>query len=148
MPAISTMSPLFEKLRPAILTIFYMKHYTVAMERPETIEILSEQVACCSPGVVRLPPDETVDRFARTLKALGHPVRLKIMHILSRTGGQVCVCDIERQFDLSQPTISHHLRLLREAGLVETEQRGPWVHYSVRPGEVDALARHFAGLAE
>ena len=91
---------------------------------------------------------QVVDGFARVLKALGSPVRLKIMHILGRSGGQVCVCDIEAQFDLSQPTISHHLRLLREAGLVETEQRGPWVHYSVRRGEIDALARHVAHLAD
>jgi ArsR family transcriptional regulator len=89
-----------------------------------------------------------VDAVSRALKALSHPVRLRIMHILGGAGGSVCACDVEARFDLSQPTISHHLRLLREAGLVETEHRGPWVHYSPRKGAVAELARQVAGLVE
>lgn len=106
------------------------------------------EAGCCTSAAKPLPSEELVACCSRSLKALSHPVRLKIMHILSRSGGQVCVCDIESQFDLSQPTISHHLRLLREAGLVETEQRGPWVHYSVRRDELDVLTRHLASLAD
>lgn len=69
--------------------------------------------------------------LAAAFKAIGHPVRLQILDILSRQPGQVCVCDIESQFDLSQPTISHHLRVLRKAGLVDSEQRGRWSYYFV-----------------
>ena len=108
----------------------------------------ADEGLCCRTGVRSSPSDDAIACCSQTLKALSHPVRLKIMHILRGSGGQVCVCDIEAQFELSQPTISHHLRLLREAGLVETEQRGPWVHYSVRPGGLDVLTRHIAALAD
>jgi ArsR family transcriptional regulator len=72
-------------------------------------------------------------------KALGHPVRLQIVELLSRFAGQACVCDVEDQFDLSQPTISHHLKILREAGLVVAEQRGLWVYYHLRPAALESL---------
>lgn len=92
-----------------------------------------EQAACCSlPPSLRLAPEEA-QRLAAIFKALGHPVRLQIVELLSRFGGQVCVCDLESQFDLSQPTISHHLKILREAGLVASEQRGLWAFYVVQP---------------
>ena len=92
----------------------------------------------CSPApdvTLRLSSAEA-ETLAATLKALGHPVRVQIVALLSRYGGQVCVCDIERQFSLAQPTISHHLKVLRAAGLLEAEQRGLWVYYRVLP---DAL---------
>ena len=92
-----------------------------------------EQAACCSlPPSLRLTPEEA-QRLAAIFKALGHPVRLQIVELLSRFGGQVCVCDVESQFDLSQPTISHHLKILREVGLVASEQRGLWAFYVVQP---------------
>ncbi len=97
------------------------------------METLDDTGAC---GVLDFadPLDaETADRTAALLKALGHPVRVRMMHILARLGGRVCVCEIERQFDLKQPTISHHLRLLREAGLIDAEQRGLFMYYRVRP---------------
>jgi ArsR family transcriptional regulator len=90
--------------------------------------------ACCGvlPPTLRLSPEEA-DELAAMFKALGHPVRLQIVDTLSRYAGQVCVCDIEGQFDLSQPTISHHLKILRQAGLVAAEQRGLWAYYYLRP---------------
>jgi ArsR family transcriptional regulator len=104
--------------------------------------IPSESVTCATrpdiPADLRLSPDDAAHMAAR-FKALGHPVRVQIVDILSRYGGEVCVCDIERQFLLSQPTISHHLKVLREAGLVEAEQRGLWVYYHVLPRGVEAL---------
>jgi ArsR family transcriptional regulator len=82
---------------------------------------------------------ETADHLAGLSKALGHPVRVQIIEMLGRDEGEVCVCDIERHFDLTQPTISHHLRVLREAGLIDGDQRGLWVYYHVRPGALDPL---------
>lgn len=97
----------------------------------EVIEV--EQAACCSlPPSLRLAPQEA-QRLAAMFKALGHPVRLQIIELLSRYGGQVCVCEVESQFNLSQPTISHHLKILRQAGLVASEQRGLWAYYFVQP---------------
>lgn len=79
------------------------------------------------------------ERLATLSKTLGHPVRVQIVDLLSRYGGDVCVCDIERHFDLTQPTISHHLKVLREAGLIDADQRGLWVYYHLRSGALDVL---------
>ena len=98
-----------------------------------------QRSACCSP-LVREPLGEAdaLD-LARVFKALSDPVRLRLFSLIaSFEGGQACVCDLTGEFDVSQPTISHHLRVLREAGLVDCERRGTWVHYWVLPG---ALAR-------
>jgi ArsR family transcriptional regulator len=89
---------------------------------------------------------EEAERLAAMLKALAHPVRLQIVDLLSRYGGQVCVCDIESQFSLSQPTISHHLKLLRQVGLIDCEQRGLWVYYYTRPAAVAQLRNLMAEL--
>ncbi|MFV9428312.1 MULTISPECIES: ArsR/SmtB family transcription factor [Rhodococcus] len=97
--------------------------------------------ACCSP-LVRQPltGDRAVD-LARMFKALGDPVRLRLLSLVaSHAGGEACVCDISGSFDLSQPTISHHLRVLREAGLLECERRGTWVYYWVVPAALRQLS--------
>ncbi|MFD8079909.1 metalloregulator ArsR/SmtB family transcription factor [Streptomyces sp. NBC_00510] len=94
---------------------------------------------CCSP-MVREPLGE-VDAadLARMFKALSDPVRLRLLSLIaSHEGGEACVCDLTGPFDVSQPTISHHLKVLREAGLVGSERRGTWVYYWVLP---PALAR-------
>ena len=91
-----------------------------------------------SPAALRLSAEEAAD-LVEGFKALGHPVRLQIVDLLSRYGGEVCVCEIERHFALTQPTISHHLKVLREAGLVDADQRGLWVYYHLRPGRIGAL---------
>lgn len=94
---------------------------------------------CCElPPTLRLAVDDA-EELAAMFKALGHPVRLQIVDLLSRYAGQACVCDIESQFDLSQPTISHHLKILRQTGLVSAEQRGQWAYYHLRPAAVDKL---------
>jgi ArsR family transcriptional regulator len=90
--------------------------------------------------------DEAAAELATVFKAIANPVRLQILDILSRQDGQVCVCDIEGYFDLSQPTISHHLRVMRQAGLVETEQRGTWVYYFVRPEKMERLRTFLGGF--
>ena len=79
------------------------------------------------------------DALAAAFKAIGHPVRSQILEILSYQPDPMCVCHIESQFTLSQSTISHHLRLLRKAGLVNSERRGTWIYYSVRREGVGSL---------
>ena len=74
-------------------------------------------------------------------KALGDPVRLRLVSLIgARDGGEVCVCDLTSAFDLSQPTISHHLKVLREAGLIDSERRGTWVYYRLVPAALERMA--------
>ncbi len=77
--------------------------------------------------------------LAAAFKAVGHPIRLQIMELLSRQPSPMCVCHIESRFTLSQPTISHHLGLLRRAGLVNRERRGTWIYYSAAKAGVGPL---------
>ena len=95
--------------------------------------------ACCTP-MVREPLSENDARsLAGAFKALSDSVRLRLLSLIaSFEGGEACVCDLTGPFDVSQPTISHHLRVLREAGLIDCERRGTWVYYWVLP---DALGR-------
>src|SRR5215470_12145573 len=80
--------------------------------------------------------------LARGFKALGDPVRLRLLSLIAaRAGGEVCVCELTDAFTLTGPTISHHLRVLREAGLVDCERRGTWVYYRVVPTALAALSR-------
>lgn len=97
--------------------------------------------ACC-PGLLTAPLDEDqAVELAKVFKALGDPVRLRLLSLIaSRAGGEVCVCDLTPAFDLSQPTISHHLKLLRQAGLIDCERRGTWVYYWLVPEMTDRLA--------
>ena len=79
-------------------------------------------------------------QVAPLLKALADPVRLRLMSLIaSHPGGEACVCDLTDAFDLSQPTISHHLKVLHEAGLVDRDKRGVWVYYRVRPEALASL---------
>jgi ArsR family transcriptional regulator, arsenate/arsenite/antimonite-responsive transcriptional repressor len=94
---------------------------------------------CCSPMQPLRLSHAAAEELATVFKAIANPVRLQMLDILSRQDGQVCVCDIEGYFDLSQPTISHHLRVMRQAGLLDTEQRGTWVYYFVRPEKMEML---------
>lgn len=103
--------------------------------------------SCCAPGPVLGMAVESAETLAQLFKAISSPVRVRMLDILSRHAGEICVCDIESQFDLSQPTISHHLGVLRKAGLVESEQRGLWAFYFVRPTALEQLRGWLAGLA-
>ncbi|MDP9093964.1 MAG: metalloregulator ArsR/SmtB family transcription factor [Actinomycetota bacterium] len=97
-----------------------------------------ETVACCSPLAREPLSQDTAERIAPLLKALADPVRLRLMSLVaSHEGGEACICDLNPAFDLSQPTISHHLKVLHEAGLLEREKRGVWVYYRAR---TEALA--------
>ena len=96
---------------------------------------------CCSPLAEARIPAETAEVLAPAFKALGDPVRLQLMSMIaSAADGEICVCDLTPAFDLSGPTISHHLKVLREAGLVAAERRATWVYYRPRPGFLNQLA--------
>lgn len=94
---------------------------------------------CCDVAPRPELDTEAVTRVAEDLQLLGHPVRLQILDMLARRGGEVCVCDLEGALPVKQPTVSHHLRLLREAGVVETTRKGLWAYYFVRPDVLGAL---------
>jgi ArsR family transcriptional regulator len=102
-------------------------------------------LACCVP-LAREPI--TVDQAAGAatmLKAVADPARLRLLSlVLSHEGGEACVCDLLPYFDLSQPTISHHLKVLHDAGLLHREKRGTWVYYIARPEAMHALGSLFA----
>ncbi|MFD5803892.1 ArsR/SmtB family transcription factor [Streptomyces sp. NPDC127020] len=102
----------------------------------------TDEAGACCPGLLTAPLDEgQALELAKVFKALGDPVRLRLLSLIaSRAGGEVCVCDLTPAFDLSQPTISHHLKLLRQAGLIDCERRGTWVYYWLVPETTDRLA--------
>jgi len=112
--------------------------------RPHELAILgvTGPDVCAQPALVGEPIDETsAAGLARVFKALGDPVRLRLVSLIgAREGGEVCVCDLTSAFDLSQPTISHHLKVLREAGLVDSERRGTWVYYRLVPAALERMA--------
>ncbi|CAN7249371.1 metalloregulator ArsR/SmtB family transcription factor [Terrabacter sp. LjRoot27] len=101
-------------------------------------------VPCCPPVTRAALSQSDAEVMAGMFKALGDPVRLRLFsNIASAEGGEACVCDIQ-DVGVSQPTVSHHLRKLREAGLLESERRGSWVYYQVAPDVLAAMARLLA----
>jgi ArsR family transcriptional regulator len=92
-----------------------------------------ETAACCSPLLREPLSTDQAERVTPLLKALADPVRLRLVSIVAASeGGEACVCDLNDAFDLSQPTISHHLKVLHAAGLLDRSKRGVWVYYAVR----------------
>jgi len=101
---------------------------------------MSNQACCQALGAAALGGPQAVE-LATMFKALGDPVRLRLLSLIaSHPGGQACVCEISGTFDVSQPTISHHLKLLRSAGLLDCERRGTWVYYWVIPAALQQLS--------
>src|SRR2546421_11227761 len=102
----------------------------------QTLAVL--QPICCGPDTPPLP-EEAREELSARFKALADPTRVAIVNRLAAADA-VCVCDLNAAFALSQPTISHHLRILREAGLVESSRRGTWAYYRLGPGADESLA--------
>jgi ArsR family transcriptional regulator len=95
---------------------------------------------CCEPVVYPDVERAQAQGLAQIAKALGDPVRLQLVDVLRRHAGQVCVCELVPLFDLSQPTLSHHLKVLRDAGIVDSERRGLWAYYYVIPEALTELS--------
>jgi ArsR family transcriptional regulator, arsenate/arsenite/antimonite-responsive transcriptional repressor len=95
---------------------------------------------CCEPVVYPDVERDRAEHMAAIAKALGDPVRLQLVDVLRRHAGKVCVCELVPLFDLSQPTVSHHLKVLRDAGLVGSERKGLWAYYYVIPEALEELS--------
>jgi ArsR family transcriptional regulator, arsenate/arsenite/antimonite-responsive transcriptional repressor len=96
-------------------------------------------VRCCEPLVFPDVPADRAERIAAIAKALGDPVRVQVVDVLRKHAGKVCVCELVPLFDLSQPTVSHHLKVLREVGIVGAERQGLWAYYFVIPEALEEL---------
>lgn len=111
-----------------------------------TIESASDQ-ACCEPSDRPVLNVLDAQEAARILKALSDPNRLRLLSIVKAgEGGESCVCDLTEPLDLGQPTVSHHLKILVDAGLLEREKRGTWAYYSLVPGALEKAATIITGL--
>ena len=105
---------------------------------PKTKRAAGER--CCEPVVYPDVERAQALRIAQVAKALGDPIRLQLVDVLRKHAGKVCVCELVPLFDVSQPTLSHHLKKLRDAGLVDSERQGLWAYYYVKPAALDELA--------
>jgi ArsR family transcriptional regulator len=94
---------------------------------------------CCEPVVYPDVDRAHAVRMAEVAKALGDPVRLQLVDVLRKHAGKVCVCELTPLFDVGQPTVSHHLKVLRQAGIVDSERQGLWAYYYVRPDAIKEL---------
>jgi ArsR family transcriptional regulator, arsenate/arsenite/antimonite-responsive transcriptional repressor len=94
---------------------------------------------CCEPVVLPEVDAAGAERIAAVAKALSDPIRVQLVDVLRRHAGEVCVCELEPLFDIAQPTLSHHLRKLREAEIVGVERRGLWAYYYVLPDAIEEL---------
>jgi ArsR family transcriptional regulator len=95
---------------------------------------------CCEPVVFPDVDREKAGRLAEIAKALGDPIRLQLVDVLRKHAGKVCVCELVPLFDIGQPTLSHHLKKLRAAGIVDSERTGLWAYYYVLPEALDELS--------
>jgi len=102
---------------------------------------------CCAPVPVEPLSEERLDHWSALAKALADPNRLEILRLVARQPGPLCACDIVGHVELSQPTVSHHLKILKDAGLLQASRSGLWMFYSVDPGAADALAELTGVLA-
>ncbi|MGW2112935.1 ArsR/SmtB family transcription factor [Streptomyces sp. NPDC001948] len=111
------------------------------MSKQELVVLGQDEAGCCPTLLTAPMGQDQAAELAKVFKALGDPVRLRLLSMIaSREGGEICVCDLTPAFDLSQPTISHHLKLLKQAGLINSERRGTWVYYRPLPAMTDKLA--------
>ena len=95
---------------------------------------------CCAPLAFPDVERRQAERMATIAKALGDPIRLQLVDVLRKHAGRVCVCELTPLFDVGQPTVSHHLKVLREAGIVDSERQGLWAYYYVKPEALKELS--------
>jgi len=115
---------------------------------PTSLTLIQQVAACCSPLTTSPLAEEDADRLAGVLKVVADPTRLRLLSLIaSSPDGEVCVCDLTAPLGLSQPTVSHHLKVMAGVGLVEREKRGVWAYYRVVPDALGGLAELFAAQA-
>ena len=118
------------------------------MSASRTLPLAAADFACCTPLSGTAMSAEQAEQVAPLLKALADPVRLRLVSLIaSSTTGEACVCDLNDAFELTQATISHHLKVLHSAGLLDRDKRGVWVYYAVRPEALSAVAGLFSTTA-
>ena len=106
----------------------------------ETIEQTTQiDGTCCTPNLAPRIDTIAAKQLSDDFTILGHPIRLQILDMLAQQSDDVCVCDLEAALPVKQPTVSHHLRLLREAGLIDCERRGLWAYYFIRKEALQAM---------
>ena len=100
----------------------------------------TEPVFCCAPLAATTLSNDEAEATAALFRALGDPARVRIVNMLATAGGEVCGCDLIEGLGLAQPTVSHHLKKLHDAGLLDRDQRGKWAYYSLKPEAAEKLA--------
>lgn len=119
----------------------------MSIQAEPAISGVTDADACARPALAHQSISEAAAAgLAQVFKALGDPVRLRLISLIgAHQGGEVCVCDLTSAFDLTQPTISHHLKVLRQAGIIDSERRGTWVYYRLVPSALERMAALLAG---
>jgi ArsR family transcriptional regulator, arsenate/arsenite/antimonite-responsive transcriptional repressor len=114
------------------------------MSTGEETTVTEPGLACCTPLTGTPMSPSQAERVAPLLKALADPVRLRLVSLIAASaGGEACVCDLNGAFELTQATISHHLKVLHSAGVLDRDKRGVWVYYAVRPDALRSVATLF-----
>jgi ArsR family transcriptional regulator len=107
-----------------------------------TLLPLTDVTACCAPLTRESLSAENAENLARTLKAIADPARLRLISLVAaHEGAEACVCDLTEPLGLGQPTVSHHLKILVDAGILSRDKRGIWVYYALVPGALDSIAK-------
>ncbi|GII82102.1 transcriptional regulator [Sphaerisporangium siamense] len=116
----------------------------MSKQRPPVIQPLASDTgsaACCTPLACEPLGQAEAEELAPLFKAIADPVRLRLLSLIAcHEGGEACVCDLTDAFEVTAPTISHHLKVLRNAGLIDCERRGTWVYYWINPGTLERLS--------
>jgi ArsR family transcriptional regulator len=112
-------------------------------EPVRTIAVIEPPAACCTPLAAPAMSGDEAETTAAVFKALADPARVRIINLITNAGGSACVCDLTPALGLSQPTVSHHVKKLSDAGLLRRERRGIWTHYSIEPGALERLRTVF-----
>jgi ArsR family transcriptional regulator, arsenate/arsenite/antimonite-responsive transcriptional repressor len=115
---------------------------------PAPLPLADDRAACCPPATAGVLDEDTADRLARVLKALAEPTRLRLLSLVAaQPAGEACICDLTEPVALSQPTVSHHMKVLVDAGLLERDQRGRWAYYRLVPTALTAAVSAISDLA-
>ena len=104
------------------------------------VDMRADTIACCAPLAAPVLDEQEAVATAELFKALGDPARVRIVNLVATSSDPVCACELYEPLGLSQPTVSHHLKRLTDAGLLEREQRGKWAYFSLKRGAVEKLA--------